>query len=75
MSLLLSGKEAGKDILGRRYNVEYKLGNGKIQTLSNILENVDSVYFWFSSPEDGMDIIKQDRIITMICLDRKYDKN
>lgn len=66
MSLIL--KNDTNNILGRLYNVEYELGNGKIQTLSNILENVDGVYFWFSSKENGLDIIRQDRIITMVCI-------
>jgi len=66
MSLIL--KNDTNNILGRLYNVEYELGNGKIQTLSNILENVDGVYFWFSSKKNGLDIIRQDRIITMVCI-------
>lgn len=65
MSLNL--KNADNCILGRLYNVEYELKNGKVQTLSNILENVDGVYFWFSSKENGLDVIRQDRVITMVC--------
>lgn len=55
-------------ILDRSYNVEYELGNGKRKTFSNILRNVDGVYFWFCSEEEGMDVIKQDKIITMTCI-------
>lgn len=58
-------------VYNRLYNVEYELGNGKICTMSNILQNVDGKYFWFSSKERGMDIIRQDRIITMISCERK----
>ncbi len=65
---LLSVSKEREYIYGRKYNVEYELGNGRICTLSNILVNVDDKYFWFDSLEDGMDIIKQDRIVTMICL-------
>lgn len=57
-----------KMVLGRKYNVEYQLGNGKICTLSNILENADGEYFWFCSEEDGLDVIKQDRVLTMVCI-------
>ena len=55
-------------ILGRRYNVEYQLGNGKHNTFSNILKKADGEYFWFCSEEDGLDVIKQDMILTMICV-------
>lgn len=58
-------------VLGRKYNVEYELGNGKIKTLFNTLENVDGKYFWFCSDEYGLDVIRQDRIITMTCLREK----
>lgn len=51
----------------RKYNVEYELGNGRLGTFSNILRNIDNKYFWFDSSEYGMDIIKQDRIVTMVC--------
>jgi hypothetical protein len=74
MSSLLKNQNSGKDFLNRRYNVEYELGNGKVQTFSNVLENVDGVYFWFCSPEDGMDIVRQDRIVTMICIDKNNSK-
>jgi hypothetical protein len=52
-------------VLGKMYNVEYELGNEKIMTLSNVLENVDGKYFWFCSKENGLDMIRQDRIVTM----------
>jgi hypothetical protein len=58
-------------LLGRRYNVEYELNNGKIHTFSNILTNTDGKYFWFTSKEDGLDVVKQDTIRTMICLREK----
>lgn len=57
-------------VLGRLYNVAYDIGNGRIETFSNILENVDGTYFWFSSEEHGLDCIKQDRIIIMSCCER-----
>lgn len=69
MGLILTDKD--HHILGRRYNVEYKLGNDSVHTLSNTLENVDNKYFWFMSEADGLDIIAQDSIVTMVCLDRE----
>ena len=73
MSLLI--KEDTENILGRKYNVEYKVNNDSIHTFSNVLTNVDGTYFWFSSLEDGLDIIRQDRIVTMICLERNKKLN
>lgn len=64
-------KEYTEKYCGRKYNVEYEMGNGRIQTLSNILENADGTYFWFVSEEDGMDVIRQDCIRTMICINKK----
>jgi len=66
----LSIQEDKENILGRKYNVEYKSNNDSIHTFSNILTNVDGIYFWFSSLEDGLDIIRQDKIVTIICLER-----
>ena len=43
MSLNL--REDTNKILGRRYNVEYEMANGKCATFNNILVNVDGVYF------------------------------
>jgi len=66
----LSIQEDTNNILGRKYNVEYKVNNDSIHTFSNVLTNVDGNYFWFSSLEDGLDIVRQDKIVTMICLER-----
>ena len=66
----LNIKEDNNQILGRKYNVEYKSNNDSIHTFSNVLANVDGTYFWFSSLEEGLDIVRQDRIMTMICLER-----
>ena len=68
MGLILSKNKETNSFLGKRYDVEYKLSNGRIKYFSNILDNVDK-YFWFFSEEDGMHIIRQDRIITMVCSD------
>ena len=68
-NLFLKSYDKRNYILGRKYNVEYKLGNGIICTFSNILENVDGKYFWFCSEKDGLCVILQDRICTMVCTD------
>lgn len=68
MSLNL--KEDIDNILGRRYNVEYLTGNGKCATFNNKLENVDGTYFWFSSKEDGLSLVRQDRVTFMYSTDK-----
>jgi hypothetical protein len=69
MWLYVSGKDEKIDkwTLGKSYNVEYELGNGKTMTFNNTLENIDDKYYWFLSEESGLDVIKKDRVITMVC--------
>ena len=61
--------EDSEYIYDRNYNVEYELGNKRICTFNNTLKNVDDKYFWFFSQSEGVCIIRQDRIITMVCTD------
>lgn len=76
MWLYVSGKDEKIDkwILNRNYNVEYKLGNEKTQTLSNILVNIDDRYYWFLSEDNGLDVIEKDRVVTMVCMSNKIIK-
>lgn len=64
-------------ILGRTYNVEFELGNGRTMSLSIRLVNIDSKYFWFSSEENGLDCIRRDRIVFLSCCDNRntYKEN
>lgn len=63
---------ADKDgVLGKHYNVEYESGNGKTNTFSNTLVNVGNGYFCFSSKLDGLEVVRQDRIIAMTCNSRE----
>ena len=71
MSLNLT--EDTNRILNRRYNVEYKMANGKWGTFNNILVNVDGDYFWFESEEDGLSLVLQDRVTFMYCTDRRQE--
>ena len=57
-------------VLGKRYNVEYEQGNGKTATFNNIFRNADGKYFWFSSEEDGLTCVRQDRVTFMYCTDK-----
>ena len=67
MWLYVSGKDekTDKQTLNKKYNVEYELGNGKINTFSSTLVNIDDKYYWFLD-DDGLNIIKKDRVATMV---------
>lgn len=69
MSMLPIQEDKDK-ILGRKYNVEFLDGRSRPCTLNNTLDYVDNTYFWFSSKEDGLSIIKQDRVTFMYCTDK-----
>ena len=59
------------EILGRSYNVIYSVTRNekeKLYQFSNILVNVGDGYFYFSSKEDGLDVVKQDFIISISCV-------
>lgn len=66
----LNIKEDTDLVLGRNYNVEYLDGRGRCQTFNNTLNNVDGTYFWFSSKQDGLALVRQDRITFMYCTDK-----
>jgi len=41
-------------------------------TFSNTLVNIDDKYYWFLS-ENGMDLIKKDKVVTMTSEPRRFD--
>ena len=61
-------------VIGRKYNIEYLDGRNKPCTFSNTLWNVDGTYFWFSSEENGMALVRQDRVTFMYCIDKPRQK-
>jgi hypothetical protein len=67
--MMLKLNEDTDSVLGRRYNIEYLDGRGKCCTFNNRLVNIDSTYFWFSSKEDGLALVRQDRVTFMYCTD------
>jgi hypothetical protein len=75
MWLYVSGKDEKIDeqTLGKNYNVEYKLGNGRLCTFNNNLVNIDDRYYWFLS-DDGLDVVEKDRVVTMVCHPNERNK-
>lgn len=57
-------------VYGKKYNVEFKWGNGKYGTFSSILTNIDPENFWFED-EHGLIKISQDRVTVMIAVFEK----
>jgi len=57
-------------VIGRKYNVEFLDGRGRCCTFNNTLWNVDGTYFWISSEENGMALVRQDRVTLMYCTDK-----
>jgi hypothetical protein len=60
-----------KNAYYRRYNVEFELDNGNHRTFSNTLIAVNGNLLYFESEENGLDIIRTDRITAMTCIDRQ----
>ena len=55
----------------KNYNVEWYLGNGKIQTTSAILISIENGYAFFRYPSGGLFIIKDEAIRSLECLEYK----
>ena len=53
---------------GKIYNVEWYLGNGKLQTTSAMLENIGDGYFYFICPNGGLFIIEQRAVRSLECI-------
>jgi hypothetical protein len=59
------------NIFNRHYNVEFKQSDGKYMTFNNILVGEDDTYFWFLSKENGLTLVRQDRVTFMYCADKR----
>lgn len=51
------------------YNIEWYLGNGKIQTTSAVMTSIENGYIFFRYPSGGIFIIKDDAIRSLQCLE------
>ena len=63
--------KADKDhIFDRKYKICYYTDYTKFKTgiFENTLVNVDDTYFWFSSLEFGLTVIRQDMVVYMGCI-------
>lgn len=64
-------KEDTDLVYNRSYKVCYYADGrkDKIGTFTNKLTNADNTYFWFSSVEYGLAVIRQDMVVYMGCVD------
>ena len=74
----ISIKEDTDLVYNRNYKVCYYTDGSKdkIGTFTNKLTNADNTYFWFSSVEYGLSVVRQDMIVYMGCVDepKKVEK-
>ena len=54
---------------GKKYNIEWYLGNGRLRTTSAILEDFGDGYFYFAYPNGGLFIIEQKAVRSLECID------
>ena len=54
-------------VYNRNYKVCYYIDDKRIETgiFTNKLINIDNTYFWFSSVEYGLAVIRQDMVVYM----------
>lgn len=51
------------------YNVEWYLGNGRLQITSAMLANIGDGYFYFVYPNGGLFIVEQRAVRSLECVD------
>lgn len=54
----------------KAYNIEWYLGNGRLQTTSAILENIGDGYFYFEYPNGSLFIIEQRAVRSLECIEK-----
>lgn len=54
---------------GKKYNIEWYLGNGKVMTTSAVLTDVKDGFIHFIYPNGGLFIIEQKALRSMQCID------
>lgn len=55
----------------KKYNIEWYLGNGEVQTTSAMLLDVRKGYIFFVYPNDGLFIIEEKALRSMECIEDK----
>ena len=53
----------------KKYNIEWYLGNGNLQTTSAVMTSIENGYIFFKYPSGGILMIKDDAIRSLECLE------
>ena len=53
----------------KKYNIEWYLGNGDIQTTSAIMTSIENGYVFFKYPSGGIFMVKDEAIRSLECLE------
>ena len=53
----------------KKYNIEWYLGNGKIQTTSAVMTSIENGYIFFRYPSGGIFMVKDEAIRSLECLE------
>lgn len=53
----------------KNYNIEWYLGNGKIQTTSAVMTSIENSYIFFRYPSGGIFMVKDEAIRSLECLE------
>jgi hypothetical protein len=75
MKFMIMSTNKNDPACGKVYNVEWYLGNGKLQTTSATLENIGNGYFYFVYPSGGLFIVEQKAIRSIECTGGKIMNN
>lgn len=66
---MIIGTNKNDTACGKIYNVEWYLGNGRLQTTSAMLENIGDGYFYFVYHTGGLFIVEQRAIRSLQCVE------
>ena len=67
---MMVGTNKNDTACGKTYNIEWYLGNGKLQTISAMLINIGDGYFYFEYSNGGLFIVEQRAIRSLECMER-----
>lgn len=69
MDTIVSSSKLFDMAFGKKYNIEWRLANGKVQTTSAILTDIINGYIHFIYPNGGLFIIEQKALRSMQCIE------
>ena len=71
---MIVGTNKNETACGKKYNIEWYLGNGRLQTTSAMLENIGDGYFYFTYSNGGLFIVEQRAVRSLECVDTNFKR-